>query len=372
MFSGRHSPPVVASSEHAHSMNLVPERKSLLAATTSVLRDAILAGEWTTELPGERTLCSRMQVGRDTLRLALKQLEREGVIGAGDPGKRRSILKTAKRGTAVDRAVAYLTPHRLERLSETTLAEIDVVRGQLADVGFRLEIVNSPAYNRKRPAAALKKLVAERNAQVWMLHQSTQPMQRWFFDAAVPCLLHGFPHEGIDLPFVDIDYFAAGRHAGGFLSGRGHERIALVRPDARLRGLDLAEQGLSEALASPLRIVRDPGDAQALSRQIDLLLKMDHRPTALVLTRSRQALTIATHLGQTGRRVPDDLSLVVLDYVPYLEFLLPKMACYRINVQHAARMMVRKALELAGSGSTTRTSQALMPDFVAGDSVARK
>ena len=46
-------------------MDLVPERNSLLSATTSVLRDAIRAGEWEQELPGERKLCERMQVGRE-------------------------------------------------------------------------------------------------------------------------------------------------------------------------------------------------------------------------------------------------------------------------------------------------------------------
>ena len=159
-------------------MDLVPKRKSLLAATTAVLRDAIAAGEWSGELPGERKLCERMQVGRDTLRLALKQLEREGVIGRGDPGRRRPILKQSKcqsgsgRGAGKIGSIAYLTPHALERLTETSLAEVDVLRAQLADSGFRLEIVNSPAFGMKRPASSLKKLVNDSKVDAWIFHQT--------------------------------------------------------------------------------------------------------------------------------------------------------------------------------------------------------
>ena len=365
-------------------MDLVPKRKSLLAATTAVLRDAIAAGEWSGELPGERKLCERMQVGRDTLRLALKQLEREGVIGRGDPGRRRPILKQSKRQSGSGRgagkigSIAYLTPHALERLTETSLAEVDVLRAQLADSGFRLEIVNSPAFGMKRPASSLKKLVNDSKVDAWILHQTTQPMQRWFVENAVPCLLHGLPHEDIELPFVDLDYVAIGRHAGGFLTGRGHRRIALLRPGARLRGLEFAESGVRDALASsrdseiePLIVLRETGSAGGALPQIDRLLGMRNPPTALIVTRSRQILTALTRFGQVGHKVPGDISLISLDYNPYLDHVLPQPACYKVDVIHAARMLVRKALELAGSGSTTRSAQALMPDFFPGDSVAK-
>ena len=70
-------------------------------------------------------------------------------------------------------------------------------------------------------------------------------------------------------------------------------------------------------------------------------------------------------------RVPGHLSVLSFDYNPYLDHVLPRIACNRIDVIQTARMVVRKALELAGSGSTTHSTQALMPDFFPGDSVAK-
>ena len=357
-------------------MDLVPQRNSLLSATTSVLRDAILSGEWVKELPGERKLCERMQVGRDTLRLALKQIEREGLIGKSALGCRRPIHWRAKGGgrkpLTDTRVIVYLTPHRLEKLAATALAEVDVLRGQLAESGFRLDIVNSPAFEMNRPGKSLEKLIAERKASAWILHQSTEPMQRWFFDHSLPCLLHGLPQEGIDLPFVDLDYYAIGRHAGGFLTGRGHHRVTMIRPGKGLRGLDLAEEGLREALASTPLVIHDGGTLVGLRRQIEILLGTKEPPTALVVTRSSQVLTVLTCLAQHGKRVPYDLSLVSLDYSPFHDHLVPQVACYRIDINHSARLLVKKVLELASSGSTTRSAQAMMPDFIPGESVAKR
>ncbi|MGK0184896.1 MAG: DNA-binding GntR family transcriptional regulator [Verrucomicrobiales bacterium] len=69
-------------------MDLVPKRHSLLAETASILREAVRSGRWHENLPGERKLCQQMQIGRDTLRAAIRQIEREGLIAPGEPGRR--------------------------------------------------------------------------------------------------------------------------------------------------------------------------------------------------------------------------------------------------------------------------------------------
>ena len=45
-------------------------------------------------LPGERTLAAKLQIGRDTLRVALEILESEEWIAPREHGKRRRILKS--------------------------------------------------------------------------------------------------------------------------------------------------------------------------------------------------------------------------------------------------------------------------------------
>jgi LacI family transcriptional regulator len=226
-------------------------------------------------------------------------------------------------------------------------------------------------------------MTTEVNADAWILHQSTEPIQRWFATHPFPCLLHGQPHEGIDLPFVDVDYVAVGRHAGGHLISRGHRNVVFLRPRARLRGLEMAESGLYEAFAQhkpepltnpltctePEHLTADSPVSSTLARL--LLTRTSDRPTALVATRSRQVLTILSWLAQNRLAIPSDLSVITLDHSPFLDHLIPQVTCYRIDVEHTAKSLYRKALELAKSPAMDCTAEALMPEFVSGASVAR-
>ena len=222
-------------------------------------------------------------------------------------------------------------------------------------------------------------MTADHAAEAWILHRTTAPMQRWFADKKLPCLLHGQP-QGVDLPTVDVDYTAVGRHAGGVLIRRGHRDVVILRPHASLRGLDMAEAGLREAFAdhrgealpAPATL-REPeeGGAAALAGRIGRLMRSARRPTALVLTRTRQALTVLSWLASQRMRVPDDLSLLSLDYSQQFDHLVPVISCYKSDPENTARIVFRKVIEIASSGAAVRSPPAIMPDFVAGGSVAK-
>ena len=153
-------------------MDLVPKRPSLLSEASAILRTALKEGQWGEFMPGERKLCAQMQIGRDTLRLAIQQLEREGLVSAGEPGKRRRILTkphTKSKGKGRKRVglVLYLSPYPLHDLPATALLEIDLLRGSLSKAGFRLEVVGSAAFSMGRPEKTLEKLVADHQAICW-------------------------------------------------------------------------------------------------------------------------------------------------------------------------------------------------------------
>ena len=365
-------------------MNLVPQRHSLLSESTKILRDAVNSGEFGEFLPGERKLCEQMQIGRDTLRLAIQQLEREELLAPGEPGKRRRILSERKKGSkskgqSRTGVIVYLSPYPLRGFSSTALLEIDVLRQSLGKSGYNLEILGSPAFAMRRPGKILEKLVAERKPTAWVLHQSTAPMQQWFFKNAIPCVLHGQPQEGVDLPSVDVDYKAVARHVGGYLIRLGHRRVVMLRPADRLRGLEMAESGLREAFANhvgerlnpPLIAHEGPDKSSLIAKLADVLRKSSTRPTALVATRTRQIQTTISWLAQQGLSVPKDLSVVALDSSPNLDYFVPDIACYQVDPEQVAKTLYRKILEVAGSGTAARSPQPLMPEFFPGGSVAK-
>jgi DNA-binding GntR family transcriptional regulator len=75
------------------AMEMIPERRSLVAQAVEILRASIKDGEWERHLPTEAQLRERMQVGRNTVRAALAVLEKEGWITPGRPGRRREVLR---------------------------------------------------------------------------------------------------------------------------------------------------------------------------------------------------------------------------------------------------------------------------------------
>src|SRR5688572_21434585 len=60
----------------------LPQRQSLEKQTAEALRAEIAKGTWRDLLPGERSLCDMLQISRHTLRAALGQLRRDGLISA--------------------------------------------------------------------------------------------------------------------------------------------------------------------------------------------------------------------------------------------------------------------------------------------------
>lgn len=78
-------------------MHWLPKRTSLAAETAVTLKKWIAEGELSGLLPGELRLKSRLGVGRDTLRLALKSLRsRAGFYPpkkVGNAGCARSIIR---------------------------------------------------------------------------------------------------------------------------------------------------------------------------------------------------------------------------------------------------------------------------------------
>src|SRR5688572_2182208 len=74
-------------------MNRLPQRTSLVAQTAAIIIEEIESGTWAGWLPGEYELCEQLHVSRTTLRGALDQLHRDGLIKCHQ-GRRREIVSS--------------------------------------------------------------------------------------------------------------------------------------------------------------------------------------------------------------------------------------------------------------------------------------
>ncbi len=336
-------------------------------------------GEWDTTLPTEAQLKERMQVGRNTVRAALAVLTKEGLISDGQPGLRRKILKRGKkRGLqSKTKVVAFLAPSALERARSQVIFTVDGLRDHLAEMGYRLEVHTSKAFQLDHPARTLESLIHKTNADLWVLHQSTRTMQEWFSRKEIPCLIHGSTHEGIQLPCVDLDYAAITRHAVGQLISNGHTHLAIMLPNQRLYGDEQGESAFLEALQidhNPSRkgaIIRiSSNDPAAVCREFKRTMQQADAPTGLILWRVHYASTIMTYAQQLGLQIPKNLSIICTDDSPSAEWMVPSLARYQVQSTKIIGKVFQAIHEMLTVGPISHSRTIILPDWHPGDSVA--
>src|SRR5690606_16536884 len=145
------------------------------------LRDKIRTQTWTEWLPSERTLADTLQVSRKTLRKALAQLQREGMIKTvRGLGNRVVATKSGIGREAVEPDVVLLTPDPIEQMRPYTSLWVSRLKSLLIENNFRLRTVDGRKFFTKRPGAVLKKLIARQSTACWLLANSTEATQRWF------------------------------------------------------------------------------------------------------------------------------------------------------------------------------------------------
>jgi DNA-binding LacI/PurR family transcriptional regulator len=356
---------------------MLPRRNSLANECVRVMKARIAAGEWTDCLPGERRLAQLLNVGRDTIRLTLAELTAAGVILPGAVGRQRRIADGHRHtgsGRAAGWRIGMLSPYNLERLSQSMLAEVDQIRSLLAQCGGVLELVAPPWYDAPLPQRRLMAMLESNHQDAWILYRSSKAIQTYFQASRTPCVIRGYPHSGVDLPYMDYDWTATGRHAVGELWRKGHRHIGLVMPRDGLRGNIAALQGALSFGEDNVVLTEmwEDGTNEGLIAAVEPFIARPDAPTAFVTLRPRQTVTLLTWLGSKGYRVPRDFSLISLASEPMLTHIVPKVTTYHIDPSVFAKRVARH-LELLVEGRIgSQGSLLLMPELVPGGSIAAR
>ena len=331
----------------------LPRRPSLIDETAAVLRQRLDEGEWTLRLPGEMELATLLQVGRNTVRSALRLLEDEGRLRTRN-GLRRKIVSRRDSSEPGRHAILLMAKPENE-FPPSTPAWIAEARTRLETLGWTFRVLVEPDAYRAQPAPLLRQLCSGRREAVWILHRSTPAMQRWFQERGPATVLAGSRHEGVLLPQVEVDLGAVSRHAAGRFLARGHRHLAVLRPEGPFAGdaecVAAFREGATRADVAELRCRNGSSGVVAALRQH---LRTSPRATGLYVLHPDHCATALSYLQSEGLRIPAELSLICRDDAPYLELLHPEPSRYR----HSPRAFA----------STRRVL--LMPRAIAGATLA--
>jgi DNA-binding LacI/PurR family transcriptional regulator len=349
------------------------QRISLSDQAVEYLRQAISIGRWKVEMPSESELCRELHISRVTLRHALAELVREGWLTSVGRGSHHQIRKRVRTQRARSgRVVRVLSPYPLYSLGSIHHVILDTMRERLGSAGYRLEYEQQPALFSRHAPSHLKRLGALPDTAAWLILYSTQPMQHWFAECKIPCLLFGRPYGGVQLPCVYPDAPATGRHAAGLFYQRGHRDVVYLMAEFT----SLNDQLTSEAFAREARRLgvnfqivihdREPSD---LSQKLNYLLAARTRPTAFFSVCPEHCLTILCHLLNAGLRVPADASIIAGWDDEFLHFAIPKFACYKVSGVKLASKAAAMLLDLIKHGTGKLRRVPILPEFVPGETL---
>jgi DNA-binding LacI/PurR family transcriptional regulator len=355
-------------------MDRLPQKSSLVTQTAAIVRQEIESGRWTGWLPGEHELSAQLHVSRRTLRAALERLGREGVIRCQHGRRREIILRRPRRRKAAEKRIVVLLRGPVLSLSPFVAFLIERLRKQVMEEGYLLEIRGSGIPYQARASQGLETLARTLDPAGWVLHGSTELMQRWFATRHLPCVVLGSVYNAIDLPSVDWDYAAVCQHAVNQFVAHGHRRLVLLNPQPAAAGDVMTAVGFRDAMAR-VKVAGVQGSVQehrgsvaSICARLDALMSSPQPPTAFIVSRARHVLTVLGHLMSIGKRVPKDVALIARDNEAFLEDVVPAITRYSHEPGLFASKVSRLVMDMVHGEGRVR-SYKIMPDFVRGQTL---
>jgi len=180
----------------------------------------------------------------------------------------------------------------------------------------------------------------------------------------------------VDCDAVVIDNERAAREATAHLLSLGHERVGLLVTETewtsdagRVRGFRVAHEAVGARLDERL-IVRVPFQAPDTDDRILALLE-EARPTAIFAANNLLAEHTWHALRRTGRRLPDDVSLVAFDDVPWMGMVDPGITAVAQPTLEMGRRAALLVLARLDEPLRDRTVEVLEPTLLVRGSTAR-
>ncbi len=302
------------------------------------IRDRIAVGDFRPEgkLPTERAFCELLQVSRVTVRSALQELEKEGLISRVQ-GAGTFVAQDADKGSLLDRhsiclvfndyrggVGLFVNPYAamllegLKKAASRLSFKISILPIP-PDISFVEYIKSKPALVPESKGVILGTRINFAESYEWLRNRGHSVVALGPPPASAPCLAE---HS-----YVDIDNKAGGAMAARHLLALGRRDIFFLGGPGgveqtvateRIKGIQAAfgEQGLAFE-KSHIRVIT-PWSEEEGRGAVAALLKSGVACDALIVHGDMATLGAMWALGEAGMRIPDDVAVVTYDDFPWM------------------------------------------------------
>jgi GntR family transcriptional regulator, arabinose operon transcriptional repressor len=367
------------------SMSFLNDRQENLRKHEVVFRDilwAIRTGKLAPgqRLPNEIELAQRYSVSRNSVRRGLMRLQHEGVVekrqGSGSYVSRNGRTTATNQQTAL--AVRYVPQSTESLIGHATGPWWALLReGLMHGAAYHgMQLTDEPCGLGPRRGAAV--VLPEPRAGVLIVAFGNDNPSDLIGDLPpdVPRLLVNRACLDAAIPSLTVDRELGAYQATSFLLRLGHRRIGIdglgdesqpVRD--RLRGYRRALETAGFCVDERMLFQGASGTSYLeWPKRLREMLKREPRPTALLMHHDNRILHIMEVLRSEGIRVPEDLSLIIIDDDRVLSHMTPRLSAISDPYFEMGRRAVAMLLAGAKRGQEAQ-HVALEPQLVMRESV---
>lgn len=223
----------------------------------------------------------------------------------------------------------------------------------------------------------LQELLEDENALVSLL--ATELLEEdihYFTKARCRMITLDYWHEELPYSGIVINNADSARNAVNYLIDRGHRSLGHLQGKFRIRAFQLRDAGYRMALSErelpydpaytvPLRTTMDG----AYRDMLEYLGTKPALPTAYFADNDMIAMGAMKALQESGIRIPEDVSMIGFDDLPFCEIVSPRLTSLRVPKQELGQLAVRRLLDMAEEGINAKTQIQVSTRFVERDSV---
>jgi LacI family transcriptional regulator len=188
---------------------------------------------------------------------------------------------------------------------------------------------------------------------------------------------HGFPFVAfgrtncsIDYPYIDEDGAAGMQQMVQHLVDLGHQRIAFMAPPPGLMFGRYRLQGYREAMAEnglavdPGWLVRGDMTQKGGAESVELLLRLDPRPTAIICSNDLMAIGAMNRIQQFGLKPGEDVAVGGFDDIPLAAYVSPPLTTLHQPIYEIGRRACAMLLDVLSGRAPPDSHVLLTPSLV--------
>jgi len=205
----------------------------------------------------------------------------------------------------------------------------------------KLDLVMLPCPSDEDPYEYLKRMVARRVVDA-MIISATQRIDKridLLVKAKIPLVALGRSSSGGgNFTWIDLDFEGVATCAVDRLVGKGHRRIAIAAPSGEINLGYIFVDAYRKALEKhgigydPKLVIRVKSSEQGGYQAGDELLRIEDKPTAIILIYELMAIGLYRRLVEAGIVPGRDLAVIGFREEPRARFLQPTLTCFRMSL----------------------------------------